>query len=192
MHCVKNKKNFTLIEIIIVIMIAVAVSFGIYKTFSSGIKIWQKIKSVTLEENVNIFFQKFSLELANTFKFSSIRFEGKTDRIIFPSIVNSYLLGKPIPGEIKYYFDSNKKALVKEERDYSQIYNDREGRNRILLDNVISCGFRYYIYDNEKQEYVWQTSLEEDQFPLAVEINLVFYNDNKMKNFIKAIDMPIN
>ncbi|MCM8787279.1 MAG: GspJ family type II secretion system protein [Candidatus Omnitrophica bacterium] len=190
MLCIKNKKNFTLIELIIVIGIATAISFGIYKMFSSGAKIWQKIKSITLEEDINIFFQKFSLELNNTFKFSLIDFSGEIDRIMFPAIINSFSLKQKSPGEIKYYFDSNKGALIKEERDFSQIYNDSEGITKILLDNVASCKFRYYTYDEEKQEYVWQDNWKNNKLPLAVEVNLVFYDNGKIKNFIKTVDIP--
>lgn len=195
MPCIKNKfkipKSFTLIELVIVSFISLIVSLGIYKILDSGIKIWQKINKTILEEDVNIFFQKFALEISGSFRFDLIGFKGKRDFVSFPALINSQFLGKDTVGEIIYYFDSSKKTLIKEERDFSQIYNNDEGRRRVLISNLMDCSFEYYTFDEVKQEYLWQQNWEKKDFPLAIRIKLIL-NEENTKDFIKIVNIPIS
>ena len=56
----KNNKGFTLIEVCLVSAMVAIISLAIYTTFANGIKIWQKAHTEILEEDVSIFFERFT------------------------------------------------------------------------------------------------------------------------------------
>jgi hypothetical protein len=64
------------------------VAFAIYASFNNGIKIWERVNKEIPGEDLNIFFDKFSVDLKNSFKFSGIKFSGKKNEVAFASIVN--------------------------------------------------------------------------------------------------------
>jgi Tfp pilus assembly protein PilE len=71
-----NNLGFTLVEMLIVAVTLSIVSLAMYAIFNNGLKIWQRVSSQIPESEVNIFFDKFSLDLKNTVRFSGIKFQG--------------------------------------------------------------------------------------------------------------------
>ena len=57
MHFMKKKHNnaFTLVELLIVTAMLAVISLAIYSTFSSGLKIWQRVSKPIPEEDLGIF-----------------------------------------------------------------------------------------------------------------------------------------
>lgn len=174
----------TLIETLLVTVLVAVVSLSMYALFNNGIKIWQRANQETPEEDVAIFLEKITYDLRNTFNFSKVRFAGTRDEIRLAAIVNSAV------GEIIYSFDARRGVCNREQRDYSQSYEDEPGYMRGLLINAKSLNFRYYFYDDEKKEYLWQDEWLEEGLPLAVNVNLELNSGAKDYIFTKTISIP--
>ena len=181
----KNKKNFTFIELAIVSLLVFIISLGIYNVFSSGLKIWSKVLDSANLEDINIAFEKFTSDLRNTFLFKNIDFKGTKTTLEIPANVNSKF-GKT-PGKVLYIYDENKKVLLREEKDFSKLYTDSDGLKRILLDNVEDIEFKYYYYDKEKLEYVWEDETKEE-LPFTVKLRIKINN----KDICRFINIPIS
>ena len=69
--------GFTLIETLLVVAISSVIALTIYSTFNSGLKIWQRLTKKEQASDLNIFFEKISYDLRNSFKFSDIKFVGE-------------------------------------------------------------------------------------------------------------------
>ena len=188
----KNKNGFTLIELLIVTALLAVISLAIYATFNSGVKIWQRVNKQIPEEDLDIFLEKFALDLRNSFKFNGFNFLGEEKRFEFPTLVNSPGMNKKTVGKVIYLYDSESNIIKRNLLDFSQIYNGEEGTAQELLKNVKSLKFRYYLYDKEKKEYLWQDEWLKEDLPLAVRIELEFGNGTEIRKFTKTVNIPVS
>ena len=189
----KNKPGITLIELLIVTVLLCVISFTLYATFSNGIKIWQRVNQEILEEDIDIFFEKFSTDLRKSFNFTSIHFSGDEEKIEFATVVESQRLKHRSVGKVIYFYDSSLKAIGRKQLDFSQI-SDNDERDMVvqLLKDVVSLKFQYYLYDNQSKEYLWQDKWEREKLPLAVRIELELGNVGQINKITRTVAIPVN
>ena len=210
----QTKNGFTLIELLIVTALLAVISLSIYATFNSGVKIWQRVNKQIPEEDLDIFFEKFALDLRNSFKFNGLNFLGEEKRLEFSTLVNpvrdrpplggrlllpvisngvnSPGINKKTVGKAIYLYDSESKIIKRTLLDFSQIYNGEEGTTQQVLKNVKLLKFRYYLYDKEKKEYLWQDEWLKEDLPLAVRIELDVVDGAQINKFIKTVSIPVS
>ena len=143
----RNNPGFTLIELLIVTAILSVISLAVYATFNNGLKIWQKVNTPSADQDIVIFFDKFTGDLRNCLKFKGISFAGDSSSLEIPTLVNSANLGKKTIGRVAYVYDQQAKALSRKQNDYSQLYGREEGVSQGVLKNLSSLKFEYYFYD---------------------------------------------
>lgn len=186
----KSKIAFTLVELLLVSAMLGIISLAIFATFNSGIKIWQRLNTTLPEEDLDIFFDKFGTDLRNSFGFKYMNFIGTADKIEFATLVNSSRLNKRTVGLVTYSYDPMTEVLDREEKDFSQIYNDEEGIITLSLKNVASLGFQYYFYDEERREYLWDDEWRKEKLPLAIRISLEFNDGTQTNKVTKTVSLP--
>ena len=187
----KNNFAFTMIELMIVIISLAVISLAIYSVFNTGIKIWQQVSKGELNDDLNIFFDKFSVELKNTFKYADYKFLGKKDKLIFTTLLNGPGFKAKTVGQVLYSYNYMSEEISREQKDFSKIYNKGTGPISCLLKGVKSCEFRYYFFDKEIKEYAWQDEWLEGKLPLAVRVELELDNGNGSDRFTKTVTIPI-
>ncbi|MDD5194413.1 MAG: prepilin-type N-terminal cleavage/methylation domain-containing protein [Candidatus Omnitrophica bacterium] len=184
-------KSFTLIELVIVVALAAVVSLAIYRTFASGLNIWKKTRVTPPQEETAFFFEKFTAEARNSLKFTGINFSGEKDRVEFPTLVESRILGKTV-GKIAYIYDEGRHILRKKQYDYSQSYLGGEGSSYDALTNVSSFHFTYYFFDEHKNEYVWMDECVQNKIPIAIHMEFELSSPEGLTfNFSKTIRIPV-
>jgi prepilin-type N-terminal cleavage/methylation domain-containing protein len=190
----KAQSAFTLVELLIVLAMISIIGLAIFTTLSNGIRIWQRLNLTVAQEDINIFFERIARELRNTFEFSTIKFQGDCDRIAFATFVvtpgSSQPQGTDI-GQVSYYYDKMNRQLVKENRNYSQLYKGDTGIRQELLKDIDYLRFSYYFYDEQAREYLWLETWQEDYLPLAVRIELEFDNEQQPNRIIRSINLPL-
>ncbi len=195
MPCMRRKNNrksaFTLVEMLIVTAILSVVGMAIYATFNSGVKIWQKVTRQLPEEDLNIFFDKFSLDLRNCFKFTGINFSGTADKLEFPTLVNSLRLEKRTVGKSIYAYEPQGRILNRYQVDFAGIYSDEGASPRQSLRDVKALKFQYYFYDEQNKIYVWQDEWLREGLPLAVRVELELDDGQKTKKFSRTVAISI-
>ena len=188
----KNNFGLTFIELLVVTVILSIVSLAIYANFNNGIRIWQRINKNIPEEDLNIFFDRFALDLRNALQFSGINFSGGSERLEFATIINSQRLQKRTVGKVIYFYEPYKQILRREERDFSQIFSGEDGLMRQSLTKIRSLEFTYYIYDKNKKEYAWEDEWMVGALPLAVRIELEFKDGVQTHKFTKTVSIPVS
>lgn len=188
----ENKRGFTFVELVIVTAIISVISLAIYTTFNNGVKIWQRMNAEILEQDLGIFFEKFSSDLRNSFEFAGLSFSGKEDNIEFPTLVDSLVLGNDSLGQVIYSYDYAGGVVRRRERDFSQIYNNEKGTITEPLKNVKSLEFKYYRYDQEEKEYIWEDEWPRETVPLAVRIRLELNEGVQDVKFTKTVFIPVS
>jgi len=177
----------TLVEILIVMALVSMVSLALYASLSSGLHIWQRVNTGVLEEDLNIFLEKFTQDIRSAFNFNGIAFSGGADRVEFATVVFSPRMNKASVGKVTYSYDAANYSVEREQRDYSENYAGSTGTARHSAKNVRFLGFWYYVYDGEKKEYSW---LEECQgLPLAVRMELGVRDGSQTLNFTRTADI---
>ena len=189
----RNKTSFTLIELLIVLAMVSIIGLAIFTTLSNGIRIWQRLNQSVAQEDVNIFFERIAGELRNTFQFSIVNLHGEIDQITFNTFVVTP--GSSLPqetgiGQVVYRFDKSNKQIIRERRNYSQIYKGSGGSRQELLSGIDSLSFNYYFYDQQAREYVWLEEWQEDNLPEAVRIELEFDDGQQSRSIIRSITLP--
>lgn len=187
----KNNFAFTIIELMIVIASLAVISLAIYSVFNTGIKIWQRVSTGELNDDLNIFLDKFNVELRNTFKYADYKFLGKEDKLIFTTLVSSPSFKDKTVGQVIYLYNYMSEAIDREQRDFSDIYNEGSGIISRPLEDVKRCKFSYYFFDKQIKEYAWQDEWLEDELPLAVRIDLEIDNGSGSNRFTKTITIPV-
>jgi len=189
----KNSLGLTFIELLVVTVILSIVSLAIYASFNNGIRIWQRVNKNIPEEDLNIFFDRFALDLRNALQFSGINFSGGSERLEFATIINSQRLQKRTVGEVIYLYEPHKQILKREERDFSQIFSGEDGLIRQSLTKIGYLKFQYYSYDKNKKEYVWEEEwLAGGALPLAVRIEIEFKDGVQTHKFTKTVSIPVS
>ena len=196
------KYGFTLIELVLVTAILAVIGMAVYGTFSNGINIWKKVTEDSVAENINLFFERISFDLRNSFKLTGIRFKGERTQVSFPSRVK-YIGENGIEntiGQITYSLDGRKKTLKRKEENYSEVYNKKAGSTRILSENISSLKFKYYVYDANYKKYSWVTHWQErdetfgiqveEQLPLIVKVEVGIPSEKGEQIFVKTVQLP--
>lgn len=189
----KNKAKFitgfTLIELIISGAIIFLVSITVYSLFAGGIDVWKKANQARSKGySLRLVVEKLSAELRNTFKFSSIPFEGTEDSIAFAALIDNKV------SRISYFLNEEN-IFCRRLQNYPEVFKKGEsGKYDLLLPGVLGLKFGYCYLDNATGDYKWKNKWvkeEQDSIPQAVNIELVFKKDSQESKFTKTIFIPI-
>jgi|YelNatPaOPRAMG01_1025707.scaffolds.fasta_scaffold09586_3 hypothetical protein len=187
-----KKKGLSVLELFLVLALFPVVSLAIYTTFNSGIKIYQRINRCLPLEKLNLFLNKFNEDLRNSFPFKIIPFKGERESLSFGCFLYDPQFKTEVPAKVLYFYDPDKKTLIRRKYYYSEIFFDLEGKEKETLENVIDLNFKYYYYNKENNEFVWQDKTLEDKIPLAVKVEFNFRENEKENFYTYTVSLPIS
>ena len=184
-----KKSGLTLVELLLVVLTMAIVSLAVYSLLNNGIKIYKRLNKLVPEEGLDIFFDKFSLDLKNSFNFSGINFSGGQDSFEIATLVSSLKLNKKTVGKVIYSYDRAKKTISRQLRDFSELSSGKEGVVTDSIKDVRYLKFYYYLYDNEKNAFSWKEVWDRENPPLAVRVELELDPENGLQNkkFVKTV-----
>jgi len=160
-------------ELLIVSALVGVVALAIYGLLSTGLRIWETVQRPLPGEDINIFLDRFRLDLKNCFLFEGIDFSGTQESLAFVTLVQSNRLNSETVGQAIYSYDANKKALNRELGDFSNVYSGAAGSLKQFLEKVESVRFQYYTFDEPTKKFVWsQEWLTPEVLPQAVRLEL--------------------
>ncbi|MBN3039799.1 MAG: prepilin-type N-terminal cleavage/methylation domain-containing protein [Candidatus Omnitrophica bacterium] len=185
-----HKKTFTLIEMLISISLVVILGLVVYSVLSSGIRVWHRANVSYIGEDVNIFFEKFSADLRNSFKYKGIDFSGSEHSLKFASLVKTtsknYGLNRG-PGEVSYFYSKDNSALFKGKKNLSDIFKNKQGFIQEVMPGVINCEFKYYSMMEKAWLSQWD---EENASPKAVAVKIQVEYEGVKQEFTKTVIIP--
>ena len=191
----KNKKGFTLIEILVTVSIVAMMGLAIYAVFARGVAVWELGGRIDeRERDIRFALEKIVTELRDSFSFSGIDFGGTKEQIWFPSYINTgSVTGKPRiePGRAAYYFDGAKNALQCIQKSYIDMFREESPPAKEVIPGVTGLEFGYYYQNITKKSYEWADSWEgKGGRPLGVRISVKAKVGEEEKKFVRTVYFP--
>lgn len=172
-------------------MVLIVIAMAINSTLNSGVRVWRKINHDLPQEDVNIFFDKFTTDLHNMLPSADSQFIGKKQELELDSLVASKRFsGKP-PGKIAYVYNEQTNILSRKAKDYSAVYNDEDGMVIPVLKNIQSLIFTYYFFDAQNKDFRWLEEWKREGLPRAVRVELEIKDGEKFKKFTRTVTIPV-
>ncbi|MBN3039083.1 MAG: hypothetical protein JW869_06710 [Candidatus Omnitrophica bacterium] len=193
-----TNRGFTLFETILVAGMLSVVGLAIYSTFNSGLQIWERLTQRMPTEELNVFIEKITDDLNNSFSFSEAPFIGLQNNVSFATLVLAGIGQEQEEflsvGRVSYYYNPRNKTLNRQQYNYSDIYQNEIPRARQIMQNVMSAKFTYYCYDPAQDLHGWKEMwFEEDEearIPLAVRMEIEFVENEQEKKVRRTIAIP--
>lgn len=189
-------KGFSLIEILLVTVLLSLCSVAIFRTFLSGVKLWEHAQRFSVQEDISIFLDKLSEDLRNGFYYSKIKFNGMETQLTFPAFVtvpadersSRFREGMVDQiGAVKYYLDYEEHKLYRSQANYSQALKGKFETTRELVSAVDSLRFRYYYPDKKGlQAY----AKAQDVIPSGVLVEVRFHDESSERVMSRFIGIP--
>ena len=159
-----------------VLTLAPVVFFAVYANFSTGVRLWQRLQIETPEETPVIFIQKARRDFENMMRSSTMPFRGEKAEAVFPTGIESEpaLGGRRAIGEVRYFYDENAKAVMRETRNMNELYKEVSGPKNLLIKDVVSFEIAYLVFETLDNSYAWNDTYQPDQpgsLPLAVRLS---------------------
>ena len=185
-----SKRNgFTLVEVMMVTAILAVVGVVLVTVMANGVDIWNKVTGMASEEGIVVFFDKLTTDLDNTINQKDLKFQGDNRAVHIPSVVAA-ADGVIMPGMRTYFFNSAKSTIEKREEDYRRVTQNRvPGESAVIVENVESVRFSYYVYKGKALSYGWFKDWQ-GAVPAAVRAEVVMKGAAGAK-YVKVIDIPV-
>ena len=166
--------GYSLLELLLVLTLLPVVFFAVYSNFSTGFKVWARVVRATPQEDLDIFYTKTRRDLQSMRRLSSVVFEGDREEISFAASVEARpeLGGQYGLGQVRLFYDKDSRTVLREVKDYSEVYRGSPGTQSVLLKNVTSFELAYFTKGGTDSSYGWTDSWkpEADKLPLAVKM----------------------
>ena len=168
----RNSRGFSLLELLLAAGLIPLVSFVVFSNITSGMRLWRAINQSIVEEDLLLFRQKVSSDFDRAFKFSPIPFTGDSGRVSFAALMDvpAELGGDRGIGQVSFFYDDSKKAVMKEDADLSLLFKGSSARARALMQGVRAFRVQYFSYEALQDEYAWKEEWDASEkfLPIAV------------------------
>ncbi len=187
----KVRQGFTFAELLIVTLILALVLGVLGASIAAGIRVLGAARTVnTMESVAALGFEVVGKDLANTFPFYTIAFEGNDREVSFPGIVETASgreRGESL-GHVLYTFDKHKGALLRT----TWAFPGEEPSDRMpvtVADDLHEVKWSYAEADGG--DLAWETTWDDTtNHPDVVRIELIFREGGRMKPFARTIVLP--
>jgi prepilin-type N-terminal cleavage/methylation domain-containing protein len=191
----KNKKGFTLIEILVTVSIVAMMGLAVYSAFAKGVAVWELGGRIDeREREIRFALENIATELRNSFYFSGIGFGGTKEQVWFPAYIKTGgAAGRPRvePGRVAYYFDGAKNALQCIQKNYIDIFREESPPAKEVIPDITGLEFGYYNQNITKKSYEWADSWQgRGGRPLGVRISVNAKVAGEEKKFVKTVYFP--
>jgi hypothetical protein len=188
-----RRRAFTFIEIMLTVAAFAALSTAVFTCLASGLRLWERGKALAVDEDVTIFFDRFSSDLRNAFSFSTIDFHGEESRLHFPTLVWTPADRVSVRadegmvdqiGAVEYSFDPGRGVLVRRQADYALAVKGAWGPEMTVVERVTALRLHYFYGTSPDPQ------MSAEALPSGVEVELVISDGKFEKTFRRYVILP--
>jgi prepilin-type N-terminal cleavage/methylation domain-containing protein len=190
----KDEQGVTLLELLIAMSIMGFLSMAIFSTLTGGIRVYERVQTYAMVQTETLLsLELMEKDIRNAFNISSIPFLGQSQSVSFAGrYAKVDEEGNPYMslGQIRYYFDTDQRALLRTEKNYAQAVADEPLGERAVrrMAGVQNVSFTYFDKDEETEEYAWQNFWRsEEGRPLGVRIMVTYQDGGRHVTLVRQI-----
>jgi prepilin-type N-terminal cleavage/methylation domain-containing protein len=194
-----RRRGFTFIEMLLVTALMASLSLAIFLCLSNGLKLWQRTQQALLQEDVAIFFDKFSGDLRNAFSFSTLAIEGRENSFVFPTIVwmrtdrGSVRAAEEFVdqlGRVRYEFNAADGVLTRQQANYSQgtrkVWADTAPQ--VIFHGATEVRFKYFYSGRKGDEFSTEAK---GGLPSGVEVDVRYKEGQEERTYQRFFPVPL-
>ena len=194
-----NRKGLTLLELLLACSMIIFIGVDIYKTFCSGIAMYDWLARNRPQNDVVIFLEKVALDLRNYAPVEGKRFIATknnisfyvhdTDYVLFPEKdIAEMDVNVEIPlYRVEYTFHGDKQNI---QRKVYKFGSNRSSRSMIVLAGIAAMSFEYCVLEGSNINYGKFYPFA-DKEPVAVKIEVAMSGDSgQYGKSERIIEMP--
>src|SRR3990167_6177108 len=190
-----NKAGFSLIELLLVVSFIPILSLAVFGNLTAGFKIWKTLDNDSLTEDLSVFYEKSEKDFGAALLFTGFPFLEEDGKVSFMTLIETDALlgGDRGIGQVTYAYDPSKKALVREQKNVSNLHREEQGQKSVVLRQVMSFKPFFLVYEKLDESYVWKESWEDPEgkrLPLAVRFQLAHLSSAGLSNITKTYKIP--
>ncbi len=193
--------GLTLVEMLLVVSLMSVLALTLYQCLMYGLKIWERSQKLSMEEDIALFLDKIDRDLTNSFSYSLFKFEGRENRVLFPTMIRTLddrtdRIKEPEYidqlGQVEYYFNKPRKALYRRQANFGQALDGKFDKEYKLMEGVQSVNFFYYSAFAEGPGQDVEISPFAETIPLAIRIDIEFADEvGQKRRLSKLINIPV-
>jgi len=183
------RTGFSLLELMVVVAIVGLVVSVVVACFSGGIRVWESARILThVEQEAYFGVENIRRDIANTFRFKGIKFQGSENDMSFPAVIEVSDGEGGVQsriGTVKYFFNASDKTLMRLFWPYPA---SEESAVSELIASVESASFRYREEAPADAAGWIEAWSQPTSFPSAVSIELKMPD---MQNIVVEREIPL-
>lgn len=175
----KNRRAFTLVEVLISAVIFSIIAAALMGSFTAGAKIWSRAQNQDIAaSDLALNLEIVARDLRQSVYLEQIGFEGDGSQVSFLSFIAQ------TPYKVTYKFDSSRKLLMRRQEDLESAFSEdvQEKYSEKAIAELDDFQLSYFYFDTEEQQYLWKDEWEKTEkvFP-AIRIKARLKNEELSK-----------
>jgi len=191
MHCMPRKRGFTLIELLVVVALVAVIGMAVFATIANGLRIWKMASQQLADEDAQIFLDKFTVDVRNSFEVRTNPVVATDDAFEFMTMVKVPVMDVVTVGKVIYVFDSSSNKIERREADFVTMASHDESLTSTALKDVSRARISYYCRDPLTKELSWVDEYAAGHLPFAVRLEFSQERSGKSTSFVKTVNIPM-
>ncbi|MGE5280583.1 MAG: type II secretion system protein GspJ [Deltaproteobacteria bacterium] len=197
----RDSRAFTLVEAALAAALMAVVGLVVFKTFASGLRLWQRQDEGAPAREAAFFFERVQRDIENGCRYGAWVFWGNATQVEFPGYAGSLLIDSvrvPSPARVRYAWEEAAGAVGRVVVSLTDDLQGAVGAGRPVLSGVERFDFSYYFLDPQRKEYVWapqwppgDVALKDDARPLAVRVEMTLRRKKKTYDAVRIFSLPL-
>lgn len=187
-HIWKNRRGFTLVEVVVALTLFSFVALGLGASFFSAMKIYSRAQDAA-ENNILLAVESLASQLRQSLNNPDIGFSGSSNEVTFASLKKDSIV------KLVYSFEAEEKKFSRKETALSDVLlaeqqpaqQETEAVPQVLF-QADEASLSYLYYDLETQAYGWKDAWDKTAGVFSA---LKLSVKAKNQQFTKIIYVPL-
>lgn len=189
-------RALTLVEILLVVVLFLTLSVATYRSFASGVRIWNYGTRFFIDEDIFLLLERIEQDLRNAVMHSPIGFYGDeriiefaAPVIIFDHLDNFYEEGYFSQlGRIRYYFDFSRGHVYRQITPYGLALQNRYLKEQKMAGHIQLFRLEYFYHNDQM---LVKAPKAESLIPSRVVVSIEYKSGQETRRIMRIVDLPI-
>lgn len=180
-------------ELLLAMVMTALIGAAVFAALNQGITVWQRANREDPNLEYGIFLEKLNQDLRNMISYGADGLKGEQNELEFYSAVSrpGVLQTKENPKKIRYYYHSQKQAIMREVTEYPDLSrkSQKAVQASVVLEKIREFSLTY-LKIRDHRELLWLKYWNDGCLPSALKVSLKSI-DEKKPVVMKMVQIPV-